>query len=158
MKVFVIILKVLLLILTGAVAVFFNVLGAVSTLATDVATENQIVPQVIFWLVFTVVCYIPPAFFAMFKKYILGAAFSFAGMICVLILNELIKGTANILYLPLLFITVLSILLAIFGNWDKIHDGMDNREKKKTAAAPSILGGTTKAEDKVKTVKRNKKK
>lgn len=145
MKVFTIILKVLLIILTGVCGVVFNILGAVSMLSTGVAAEKQITGQIIFWLVFSCVCYLPPAFLAGFKKYIIGAFFGFAGMICVLILNEMLGGAGNELYLQLLLITIVSIILAIVGSWDKIRDSVDKREKRKTAEAPSILGGTTKA-------------
>lgn len=64
-------------------------------------------------------------------------------MICVLILHEMLPGDPGYLYMPLLIITVLGILLAIFGNWDKIHGNIEKREKEKNKAAPSVLGGTT---------------
>lgn len=145
MKILVIILKVILLILTGVCGVVFNVLGAVSMLSTGVAAEKQITGQIIFWLVFSCVCFLTPAFFAGFKKYIIGAGFSFVGMICVIILNEMLGGAGNELYLQLLLITIVSVLLAVFGSWDKIRDGLDRREQRKTAEAPSVLGGTTRA-------------
>lgn len=157
MKAFVVILKVLLLIATGTAAVFLNFFGAISMLVTGTADEKQLTGIIIYWLIITVVFYIAPTFVAMLKKYIAAAAMNFAGMICVLVLYEMLKGTASELYLWMLLINVISILLAICGNWDKIHEQADAREKKKTAAAPSILGGTTKADDRVKTVKKNSK-
>lgn len=70
-------------------------------------------------------------------------------MICVLILHELLPGDPGYLYMPLLIITVLGILLAIFGNWDRIHGNIEKREKEKNKAAPSVLGGTTAPADEV---------
>lgn len=159
MKILVKILKVLLVIAVGVIAITFNVLGAVSMLSTGDAADKKIVGEIVFWLVFSTVCYVTPAFLVMFKKYILSAAFSFVGMICVFILHEMLGGAASPLYLPLIFITILAILLAIFGNWDKIHEGIDRREAKKSAVAPSVLGGTTKAADeqKKKSSKKSKK-
>lgn len=145
MKILVKILKILLVIAVGVIAITFNVLGAVSMLSTGDAADKKILGEIIFWLVFSVVCYVTPAFLVMFKKYVLSAVFSFAGMICVFILHEMLGGAASPLYLPLIFITILAILLAIFGNWDKIHEGIDRREAKKNAVAPSVLGGMTKA-------------
>ena len=57
----------------------------------------------------------------------------------------------------LLIITVLGILLAIFGNWDKIHGNIEKREKEKNKAAPSVLGGTTAPADEVVSKKAAKK-
>lgn len=145
MKILVKILKILLVISVGVIAITFNVLGAISMLSTGDAADKKIVGEIVFWLVFSTVCYVTPAFLVMFKKYILSAAFSFAGMICVFILHEMLGGAASPLYLPLIFITILAILLAIFGNWNRIHEGIDKREAKKNAVAPSVLGGTTKA-------------
>lgn len=147
MKILVKVLKVLLVIAVGVIAITFNVLGAVSMLSTGDAADKKIVGEIVFWLVFSIVCYVTPAFLVMFKKYVLSAAFSFVGMICVFVLHEMLGGAASPLYLPLIFITILAILLAIFGNWDKIHEGIDKREAKKSAVAPSVLGGTTKAAD-----------
>ena len=103
----------------------------------------------IFWMSFTVICYIVPVFFAMLKKYLICGALTFVGLICVLILHEMLPGDPGYLYMPLLIITVLGILLAIFGNWDKIHGNIEKREKEKNKAAPSVLGGTTAPADEV---------
>lgn len=159
MKILVKILKILLVIAVGVIAITFNVLGAVSTLCSEGPILADKTGDIIFWLVLSVICFVPPAFLVMFKKYILSAAFSFVGMICVFVLNERLEGMGSPLYLPLIFITILAILLAIFGNWDKIHEGIDRREAKKNAVAPSVLGGTTKAtaEQKKKGNNKNKK-
>ncbi len=147
MKILVIILKVLILIATGVCGIVFNLFGSISMLTMGQAEDYGIVPQITFWHIFTIICYIIPTFLMMFKEYIVSAAMSFAGMICVLVLNELLSGAGNELYLQLLIITILMIILAIFGSWDKIHSAIDNRHAKQTAAAPSVLGGTTKADD-----------
>lgn len=157
MKILVKILKILLVVAVGVIALTFNVLGAVSMLSTGDAADKKIVGEIVFWLVFSLVCYVTPAFLVMFKKYILSAAFSFVGMICVFVLHEMLGGAASPLYLPLIFITILVILLAIFGNWNKIHEGIDKREAKKNAVAPSVLGGTTKSMVEQKKKGKNKK-
>ncbi len=144
-KIIVIILKVLMFIATGVCAVVFNLLGSVSVLATGQAEEMGITGIVIFWLLFTVICYITPVFLVMFKKYVISAVLSVCGMICVLVLNEILKNTASELYLQLLIITIIAILIAVFGNWDKLHEHSEKREKEKNRAAPSILGGTAKS-------------
>ena len=158
MKIFVKVLKILLVIAVGVIAITFNVLGAISTLCSEGQILADKSGDIIFWLVLSVVCYVPPAFLVMFKKYILSAAFSFIGMICVFVLYDRLNGMGAPLYLPLLIITILAILLAIFGNWNKIHEGLDQREAKKNAAAPSVLGGTTKAMVEQKKKGNNKKK
>lgn len=83
------------------------------------------------------------------EKYLICGALTFVGLICVLILHEMLPGDPGYLYMPLLIITVLGILLAIFGNWDKIHGNIKKREKEKNKAAPSVLGGTTAPADEV---------
>lgn len=69
----------------------------------------------------------------------------------------MLPGDPGYLYMPLLIITVLGILLAIFGNWDKIHGNIEKREKEKNKAAPSVLGGTTAPADEVVSKKAAKK-
>ena len=152
MKVFVIILKVLMMIATGVIAVVLNILGLISLITTQTTDVSSIMGILIFWMSFTVICYIVPVFFAMLKKY-----FICGGLICVLILHEMLPGDPGYLYMPLLIITVLGILLAIFGNWDKIHGNIEKREKEKNKAAPSVLGGTTAPADEVISKKATKK-
>ena len=147
MKIFVNILKVLLFLATGIIAVVFNVIGVIVEITTEYSQLGKIMGLLIFWLIFTVICYIAPVFFAMFKKYFICGALTFCGMICVFILHEMLPGGPSYLYMPLLFITLIGILLAIFGNWDKIHGTIEKREKEKNKAAPSILGGTAKPGD-----------
>ncbi len=148
MKILVIILKVLILIATGVIAIVFNVFGAISMLSQGLAEDMKIVPQVVFWLIISIVCYIAPTFLIMLKEYKISAGISLVGFVCVLVLHELFSngktsGIGKELYLPLLLITILVVLLAIFANWDNIHGKLDDRQAKKTAVAPSILGGTT---------------
>ena len=147
MKIFVNILKVLLFLATGIIAVVFNVIGVIVEITTEYSQLGKIMGILIFWLIFTVICYIAPVFFAMFKKYFICGALTFCGMICLFILHEMLPGGPSYLYMPLLFITLIGILLAIFGNWDKIHGTIEKREKEKNKAAPSILGGTAKPGD-----------
>ena len=149
MKVFVIILKVLMMRATGVIAVVLNILGLISLITTQTTDVSSIMGILIFWMSFTVICYIVPVFFAMLKKYFICGALTFVGLICVLILHEMLPGDHGYLYMPLLIITVLGILLAIFGNWDKIHGNIEKREKEKNKAAPSVLGGTTAPADEV---------
>ncbi len=143
MKIFVLVLKILLMIATGAIAIVFNVFGAISTMSTGVAENNDITGYVIFWMSFTIVLFVVPTFLVMLRKYVIAASMSVAGMICIFVLHELIHGAARELYLPMLLITVFDVLIAIFGNWDKIHASIDERERRKNAVAPSVLGGTT---------------
>lgn len=73
MKVFVIILKVLMMIATGVIAVVLNILGLISLITTQTTDVSSIMGILIFWISFTVICYIVPVFFAMLKN-ILSAA------------------------------------------------------------------------------------
>ena len=150
MKVFVIILKVLMMIATGVIAVVLNILGLISLITTQTTDVSSIIGILIFWMSFTVICYIVPVFFAMLKKYFICGGLTFVGLICVLILHEMLPGDPGYLYMPLLIITVLGILLAIHGNIEK-------REKEKNKAAPSVLGGTTAPADEVVSKKAAKK-
>ena len=147
MKVFVIILKVLMMIATGVIAVVLNILGLISLITNQTTDVSSIIGILIFWI----------SFFAMLKKYFICGTLTFVGLICVLILHEMLPGDPGYLYMPLLIITVLGILLAIFGNWDKIHGNIEKREKEKNKAAPSVLGGTTAPADEVVSKKAAKK-
>ena len=102
MKIFVIILKVLMMIATGVIAVVLNILGLISLITTETTDVSSIMGILIFWMVFTVICYIVPVFFAMLKKYFICGGLTFAGMICVLVLHELLPGDPGYLYMPLL--------------------------------------------------------
>ena len=150
MKIFVIVLKVLMMLATGVIAVVLNILGLISLITTETTDVSSIMGILIFWMSFTVICY-------MLKKYFICGALTFVGLICVLILHEMLPGDPGYLYMPLLIITVLGILLAIFGNWDKIHGNIEKREKEKNKAAPSVLGGTTAPADEVVSKKAAKK-
>ena len=86
MKIFVIVLKVLMMIATGVIAVVLNVLGLISLITTETTDVSSIMGILIFWMSFTVICYIVPVFFAMLKKYLICGALTFVGLICVLIL------------------------------------------------------------------------
>lgn len=70
------------------------------------------------------------------EKYLICGALTFVGLICVLILHEMLPGDPGYLYMPLLIITVLGILLAIFGNWDKIHGNIKSVKRKRTRQPP----------------------
>lgn len=73
MKIFVIVLKVLMMIATGVIAVVLNILGLISLITTENTDVSSIMGILIFWMSFTVICYIVPVFFAMLKN-ILSAA------------------------------------------------------------------------------------
>lgn len=68
MKIFVIILKVLMMIATGVIAVVLNILGLISLITTETTDVSSIMGILIFWMSFTVICYIMPVFFAMLKN------------------------------------------------------------------------------------------
>ena len=95
MKVFVIILKVLMMIATGVIAVVLNILGLISLITTQTTDVSSIMGILIFWMSFTVICYIVPVFFAMLKKYFICGALTFVGLICVLILTKCCRATPD---------------------------------------------------------------
>lgn len=68
MKVFVIILKVLMMIATGVIAVVLNILGLISLITTQTTDVSSIMGILIFWISFTVICYIVPVFFCYAEK------------------------------------------------------------------------------------------
>ena len=136
MKIFVIVLKVLMMIATGVIAVVLNILGLISLITTETTDVSSIMGILIFWMSFTVICYILPVFFAMLKKYFICGALTFVGLICVLILHEMLPGDPGYLYMPLLIITVLGILLAIFGNWIRYTEISKSVKRKRTRRPP----------------------
>ena len=57
MKIFVIVLKVLMMIATGVIAVVLNILGLISLITTETTDVSSIMGILIFWMSFTVICY-----------------------------------------------------------------------------------------------------
>lgn len=148
MKIFITVLKVLLMLLTGAVAIFLGIFGALSVIMTSQESStasDRYVTLGICWMAISVIFYIVPTFLVIFKKYKIAGAMSIAGMIGLFIMYGTMYDLGGYqLYLPLIFNTIVTVLIAFFGNWDNIHQKMLANEMAKKAEAPSVLGGTTK--------------
>ena len=57
--------------------VVLNILGLISLITTQTSDVSSIMGILIFWIPFTVICYIVPVFFAMLKNIFICGALTF---------------------------------------------------------------------------------
>ena len=157
MKVAKIVLKVIILIMTSIWGIIFGIFAPLSIKFGDIV--NPEIAQhyiIIVWLTNSIVCYIAGTVLIMLNLYKTAAVFHSVGMVVSFVIygtfEQLYQGHTDkspaALYMPIIFVTLLTIALAVIANWDKITAMLNSNEKKKYEASPSILGGTFKYEDK----------
>jgi len=162
MKTFIKFLKGLTLFITAIWGLLFGVFGSIVML-TDPDKTGEGLPDWIYimWLIVALIGFIIPCFLVMLKAYKTAAGIVTAGTVALIIMRVQMEQYSSMdtasLYLPLLLSTLSIILIAVFANMGKIRISMYEREKRRNAAAPSILGGTV-GENKSHTNNKRKKK
>ena len=101
------------------------------------------------WLITAAAGYLVPAALILGKHYFSAAVLSVCGFVGVLIVdgmfasfysgNPLTSGPDE-LYLPLVFVTILDIVILAIEKREVIEAFLDNKRDEKDAKAPSILG------------------
>lgn len=151
MKVVLIILKILTLILTAIWGVVFGILSPIFLMSSDLSSLTVSGhPVFILWIIMGVVGYIVPCVLIMLKMYKTSAAFSLAGTVMVIIIHSIFMGMKNgtsetspsFLYLPQIFMTVLSIIIAVTQNFNVILNAYANKKSKENLPSPSVLNSS----------------
>lgn len=165
MKIAKIALKVIILIMTSIWGIIFGIFAPLSIRFGDIVSPDIAQHYIIIvWLVNSILCYITGTVLIMLNLYKIAAVFHTVGMIVSFVIygtfEQLYQGNTDkspaTLYMPIIFVTLLTIALAVIANWDKITEKLNSNEKKKYEASPSILGGTFRYENK-KPVQKGKK-
>ena len=157
MKVLSTVLKIIETLIVCVFGVFFGTVFPACILAfgeeiipADIASEKG--PMIV-WLVTSIIGYVLSAALIFTKRYKSAALLSMAGFIGVLIVNgsftQLYRYTENsngpsFMYLPLIFATILDIIIAVIENRDKIMLMLEKRRDEENAPAPSILADDNK--------------
>jgi len=143
MKAVKIILKILIILLASVWGVFFGILTPIIIMGGDLPIANHYILKV--WIIAAAAGYFMPCFLAMLGKAKTAAVFSAAGTAMTLYLHtvmssmfnpeDLDKIDASFMYLPQIFMTVLTILYIFVIN----PHYLSGRNKKINAPAPSIF-------------------
>lgn len=155
MKIAVWILKILILILTAIWGIIFGIFAPLAIhfggIVDEAIAGNYIITV---WLLNSIICYIGGTVLLMLNKYKIAMCFHIVGLAVSLFVYATFESlyvghnasNPAVLYMPVVFISILSIILCVIANWKKIDARLKNANKKDYEEAPSILGGTYKAE------------
>ena len=91
----------------------------------------------------------------MLKCYKTALCFHTAGLIGSLVIygtfQSLYEGieaqNPSVLYMPIIFVTFLTLGIAVMGNFDRIKERLGEVKERKYEAAPSVLGGSYKMKE-----------
>ncbi|MDR0222884.1 MAG: hypothetical protein LBI38_05045 [Oscillospiraceae bacterium] len=149
MKKIITVFKGLTLFITAIWGVLFGTLSPVAMLTMP--AENGIPAGLpgryyVMWMIIALAGFVIPCFLVMLKLYKTAAVLCAGGTVALFIMHSLITSGGSVsgdvvaLYFPLVFETISVTLIAVLGNIDVISDKRSEREKRKNAPAPSILG------------------
>ena len=165
-KVFSIIIKILILILTTIWGVLFGIFAPLSIMFGDIVREEIATsPIIVVWLINSAVCYVGGTVLVMLNCTKIAAIVHTIGLIVTLyihtafsqLLTSLNGGVLPVMYMPIIFVSILSIILMVITNWNSWMKKAEERNAAKYDEAPSILGGTYKTDEKPKNPKKSKK-
>lgn len=155
MKTVINILKGLEIVLTAIWGIIFGIFTPLSIMYADIVSaqiaEHYIVKV---WLINSIVFYIAGTVLVMLKCYKVALCFHTAGLGVSLyiysVFQDIYKGieaeNPAQLYLPIIFVTIITLFITLIGNYDKIMNKLLNRKKDSYLPAPSVLGGEYQAD------------
>lgn len=154
MKIAINILKGLEIVLTAIWGIVFGILTPLSIMYAGVVDEsiaNHFIVKV--WLINSIVCYFAGTIIVMLGLYKIALGFHTAGLITSLaiygVFQDMYSGVEAQnpaqLYMPVIFITIVTLAITILANYKKITDKLAQSNDKKYEASPSVLGGEYKA-------------
>lgn len=151
MKIVKIFLKTLILILTAIWGIIFGIVSPIFLMNSDLSSLTVSGhPVFIIWIIMGVIGYIVPCFLIMLKYYKTGIVFSLAGTVLVIVIHsifmDLKTGTSetspSFLYLPQIFMTILTVIIAVAENYKAILNVYSGRKTKHDLPSPSVLKGS----------------
>lgn len=151
MKIAINILKVLEIILTAIWGIIFGILTPLALMTGDIVADEIADHYILWvWIINSVVCYFTGTLIVMLKCYKTALCFHTAGLIGSLFIygtfQSLYRGieaqNPSVLYMPVIFVTFLTLGITIMGNFDRIKEKLGEAKEKKYEASPSVLGGS----------------
>lgn len=164
MKIAINILKGLEIILTAIWGIVFGILTPLSVMYAGIVDEsiaNHVIVKV--WLINSIVCYLVGTIIVMLGLYKVALGFHTVGLVVSLVIYGVFQDMYSgieaqnpaQLYMPVIFVTIITLIITILANYKKITNKLSQSSDKKYEAAPSVLGGEYKA-DKPSSQKRKK--
>lgn len=155
MKIAINILKVLEIIITAIwgilLGIFVPVLLKGGDIAPEVISES---PVLTVWIISSSV-YLAGTLILMLKHYKVASGFHLVGLGSSIYIYSAFENLRQgieaenpaILYMPLIFLTIITIIITILANYGKINALLGKEKEKQYEATPSLLGGEYKAKD-----------
>ncbi|MCL2077815.1 MAG: hypothetical protein FWH08_05345 [Oscillospiraceae bacterium] len=138
--------RILVILLTSVCGAVFGILVPVFLMGGD--SDGAMRNISVIWIIMSLTGYFAPCFLVMLDFPKLAIAFSLAGTALTLYLHSAIAEfyTASYMYLPQIFMTVLTVLYFFAVNPQLISGANQKRRDKLNAPAPSILDPNTRKE------------
>lgn len=150
MKIAINILKAFEIILTAIWGVIFGILTPLSLMYGGIVADEIAQHYILkIWLLNSIVCYLIGTIVVMLKHYKTALGFHGAGLIVSIfiygvfqnIYKEIEAQNPAQLYMPVIFITLITLAITVMANYKKITERLSAVNNKKYEAAPSVLGG-----------------
>lgn len=164
MKIAINILKALEIIMTAIWGIVFGILTPIALMSGDIVAEEIATHYILkVWIINSSVCYFAGTLILMLNLYKTALCFHTAGLICSLFIYGTFRSiyhginaeNPSVLYMPVIFITFLTLAITVIANYGKINRFLTAAREKKYEASPSVLGGEYELKEEEKT-KRNK--
>lgn len=159
MKIAINILKVLEIILTAIWGIVFGIFTPLALMSNGIVADEIAQHFVLkLWLINSIVFYCIGTIIVMLKYYKLALCFHVTGTVISLVIYGIFSDIYNgvnaqnpaVLYMPVIFVTFVTLAITIIANFKKINAWLSSVKEKQYEAAPSVLGGeyVIKEEDK----------
>lgn len=167
MKIAINILKVLEIILTAIWGIVFGIFTPLALMYNGIVADEIAQHFVLkLWLINSIVFYCIGTIIIMLKYYKLALCFHVIGTIISLVIYGIFSDIYNgvnaqnpaVLYMPVIFITFVTLAITIIANFKKINEKLSSVKEKQYEAAPSVLGGEYSIKDEDRNPKKRSKK
>ena len=155
MRIAINILKGLEIVITAIWGIIFGIFTPLSIMYADIVNE-QIADHYIVrvWLMNSIVCYIAGTLLVMLKCHKTALCFHGVGFIVSLYIYYVFQNIYDgmeaqspaQLYMPIIFVTLLTLIITVLANYKKISERLETKKEKSFEPAPSVLGGEYQAD------------
>lgn len=166
MKIFINILKGLEIVITAIWGIIFGIFTPLSIMYADIVSP-QIAEHFIvkIWLINSIVFYITGTVLVMLKCYKIALCFHTVGLGVSLYIYSVFQSIYEgieaqnpaQLYMPIVFVSLITIFIAFATNYNKIMDKLLSKKKESYLPAPSVLGGEYRIDENERSKKARKK-
>lgn len=155
MKIAINILKALEIIITSIWGIIIGIFGPISIMYYESVPKLADHYIIRVWLINSIVCYIVGTIIVMLKFYKIALCFHGVGLIVSLYIYSVFNGiyegieaqSPAQLYMPIIFVTILTLIITVLANYKKIIEKLETKKEKTFEPAPSVLGGEYQAEN-----------